>query len=52
MENLPARYMVGFSSQSQQIAEVLLQEGHGIRPGNEATGGIGMTRMGPPVVFA
>eukprot|EP00435_Cladocopium_sp_Y103_P011775 s1158_g3.t1 len=34
-----ALYMVGFSSQSQQIAESLLQEGHGIRPGNEVCGG-------------
>ena len=31
-----ARYLVAFSNQLQQIAEVLLHEGHGLRPGNEA----------------
>eukprot|EP00434_Breviolum_minutum_P031760 symbB.v1.2.028089.t1/scaffold2938.1/size68301/1 len=31
-------YLVAFSNQLQQIAEVLLHEGHGLRPGNEVTG--------------
>ena len=30
---------MAFSNQLQQIAEVLLHEGHGLRPGNEARGG-------------
>ena len=37
---------MAFSSQLQQIAEVLLHEGHGLRPGNEARGGHGLFK--PP----